>query len=108
MFTLIGKAYVSGVIFGVSKKVTALLNRNMFTPEQNEFAEKTVGKLYSCRPVGSVFSEDGVQKLHHSSVIFISHDFSEQLCQKNLILRFFESIGLIFGKYHPTLGVLQF
>lgn len=63
MFTLIGKAYVSGVIFGVSKKVTALLNRNMFTPEQNEFAEKTVGKLYSCRPVGSVFSEDGVQKL---------------------------------------------
>lgn len=63
MFTLIGRAYVSGVIFGVSKKLTALLNRNFFTPEEHEFGEKTVGRLYSCRPVNSVFSEDGVQKL---------------------------------------------
>lgn len=63
MFTLIGRAYVSGVIFGVSKKVTALLNRNLFTREQHEFSEKTVGKVYSCRPVDSVFSEEGVKKL---------------------------------------------
>lgn len=65
MFTLIGRAYVSGVIFGVSKKLTALLNRNLFTREEHEFSEKTVGRLYSCRPVNSVFSEDGVKKLQH-------------------------------------------
>ena len=63
MFTLIGRAYISGFIFGVTKKLTVLLNRNFFTPEQHEFSEKTVGRLYSCRPVDSVFSEDGVQKL---------------------------------------------
>jgi hypothetical protein len=63
MFTLVGRAYVSGVIFGVSKKLTTLLNRNLFTREEHEFAEKTVGRLYSCKPVDSVFSEDGVQKL---------------------------------------------
>jgi hypothetical protein len=63
MFTLIGRAYVSGVIFGVSKKLTTLFNRNMFNQEEHEFSEKTIGKLYSCRPVDSVFSEDGVQKL---------------------------------------------
>ena len=45
---------------------------------------------------------------NHLSVIFVSYDFLEQLCRKNLILRFFESIGLIFGKYLPSLGVLQF
>ena len=65
MFTLIGRAYLSGVIFGVTKKLTVLFNRNFFTPEQHEFSEKTVGRLYSCRPVGSVFSKDGVKKLHH-------------------------------------------
>jgi len=63
MFILISRAYISGVIFGVSKKITILLNRNFFTPKEHEFAEKTVGKLYSCRPVDSVFSNDGVQKL---------------------------------------------
>lgn len=63
MFILISKAYVSGVIFGVSKKLTTLLNRNFFTPEEHEFGESTVGKLYSCTPVDSVFSSDGVQKL---------------------------------------------
>lgn len=63
MFTLIGRAYVSGVIFGVTKKLTLLLNRNFFTAEEHEFAEKTVGKLYSCRPIDSVFSEDGIQTL---------------------------------------------
>lgn len=57
------RAYVSGFVFGVTKKLTALLNRNLFTPEQHAFGEKTVGQLYSCRPVDSVFSEDGVQKL---------------------------------------------
>jgi hypothetical protein len=65
MFTLIGQAYISGVIFGVSKKLTKLLTRSNFTPEEHEFAEKTVGRLYSCRPVDSVFSEDGVQKLQN-------------------------------------------
>lgn len=63
MFTLIGRVYVTGVIFGVTKKVTTLFNRNMFAEEQHEFSEKTIGRLYSCRPVDSVFSEDGVQKL---------------------------------------------
>lgn len=63
MFTLIGRVYVTGVIFGVTKKVTTLFNRNMFTEEQHEFSEKTIGRLYSCRPVDSVFSQDGVQKL---------------------------------------------
>ena len=63
MFTLISRSYVSGVIFGVSKKLTLLLNRNFFTPKEHEFGEQTVGRLYTCRPVTSVFSEDGVQKL---------------------------------------------
>jgi len=63
MFTLIGQAYIAGVIFGVSKELAGLLNRNFFTPEEHEVAEKTVSKLYSCRLVDSVFSEDGVQKL---------------------------------------------
>lgn len=65
MLTLVGGAYISGVIFGVSKKLTTLLNRNFFTAEQHEFSENTVGRLYSCRPVDAVFSEDGVKKLQH-------------------------------------------
>ena len=60
MFTLIGRAYISGFVFGVTKKFTVLLNRDFFTPEQHEFSEKTVGRLYSCRPVDSVFLKDGV------------------------------------------------
>lgn len=67
MFILVGRGrpYVTGVVFGVGKKITALFNRNLFTREEHEFSEKTVGRLYSCRPVDSVFSEDGVRKLQH-------------------------------------------
>ena len=60
---MIGRAYVTGVIFGITKKFTALLNHSAFTEQQHEFSEKTVGRLYGCRPVDSVFSEDGVDKL---------------------------------------------
>jgi len=35
----------------------------MFTSEQHEFAQKTVGRLYECRPIDSVFSKDAVSKL---------------------------------------------
>lgn len=65
MFILIGRAYVTGVFFGVSKKVTALLTRNFFTPEEHEFSQRTVGKLFSCIPINSVFSENAIQKLQH-------------------------------------------
>lgn len=63
MFILVSRVYFYGVIFGVSKKLTAKFNREAFTKEQHEYAEKLVGKLYSCRPVDSVFSEAGVKKL---------------------------------------------
>lgn len=61
-------AYVRGLIFGVSKKVTFLFNRNMFTPEQHEYAQKTVGRLYECRPIDSIFSKGAVSKLQEMTV----------------------------------------
>jgi hypothetical protein len=63
MFTLIGRAYIAGIIFGATKKLIRLSNKNFFTPEENKIAEKTVGKLYSCRPIDSVFLKDAVPKL---------------------------------------------
>lgn len=66
----IDKAYVSGVLFGVTNKITKRLNRNMFTPQQHELAQKTVGQLYDCRPVDSVFSKEGVAKLQEILVEF--------------------------------------
>ena len=56
-------AYVHGFTFGISKKLSHLLTRSLFTREQHEYAKNTVGKLYSCRPVNSVFSEKGVKQL---------------------------------------------
>jgi hypothetical protein len=59
MFTLIGRAYISGV----TKKLSGLLNKNFFIPEEHRIAEQTVCKLYSCRLVDSIFYEVGVKKL---------------------------------------------
>ena len=63
MLTFIGSAYLHGVIWGVTKKVTALFNRNLFTAQQHEFAERTVGRLHQCKPIESVFSEEVIKKL---------------------------------------------
>lgn len=63
MLTFIGYVYVQGVVWGITKKVTSLLNRNSFTAEQHEFAQKSVGRLYECKPVESVFSKDAIEKL---------------------------------------------
>jgi hypothetical protein len=62
MLTFIGTAYVHGVIWGVTKKVTELFNRNLFLANQHEFAEKTVGRLHECNPIESVFSKDAINK----------------------------------------------
>ena len=59
------RAYISGVVFGITKKVAAILNRNLFTKEEHEFTERTIGRLYDCRPIDSVFSDNGVKKLQH-------------------------------------------
>jgi hypothetical protein len=63
MLTFIGSAYVHGFIWGVTKKVTVLFHRNLFTEKEHELAQQTVGKLYQCKPIESVFSEDGIKKL---------------------------------------------
>ena len=55
MFLLIGKVYISGLVFSVSKKFTAVLTTSVLTQDEHEVAKKTVGKLYSCRPIHSVF-----------------------------------------------------
>lgn len=55
MFLLISKVYISGLVFGVSKKFTAVLTISVLTQDEHEVAKKTVGKLYSCRPIHSVF-----------------------------------------------------
>jgi hypothetical protein len=36
MLTFTSSAYVSGVIFGVTKKVSGVFNRDLFTPKQHE------------------------------------------------------------------------
>lgn len=63
MFIFVGTAYISGFIFGIGKKFTFLFNRDFFTREEHEYSETLIGRLYKCRPIDSVISEPGVQRL---------------------------------------------
>lgn len=56
-------AYISGVLFGVTKKITNSLTRSMFTAKEHEYVEKTIGQLYVCKPISKVFSKSRITKL---------------------------------------------
>lgn len=57
------RVYLSGVFWGSGKKVADFFARQMFTPEEDAYTERLVGKLYDCRPIDSVLTPDGVKEV---------------------------------------------
>jgi len=44
-------------------KLGYVLTKDLFTKEEHAYAERTIGQLYNCRPVDTIFSPSRVERL---------------------------------------------